>query len=167
MKLIDLHINGIKNYIYTTGKDSLDSEDRQELNRLLTLLEAASQNDPPQIADRLLQKDKFIDAVMATYFQGRTGMPKMKEIREQLERVYETGQLSGINQERRKEYNVAVVIRGGTFNELWSDRPGINIHKFDVDEHAEDPVLYQQEEAEFASTFNPNEILKSLESKFE
>lgn len=167
MKLIDLHINGIRNHIYSDGSDKLSQEDRRELHRLLTLLEDASQDDKPAISDRLLKKDKLIDAVIATHFQGRTGMPKIKEIREQLERCYETGQLSGISQERSQEYNVAAVIRRGTFSEIWSDRPGIKFHKFDIDRDSEDPVLYQVEEAEYSSMFDANEILNSLESEFE
>lgn len=164
MKMLNLHIQGIKNYLKST--DQVDGDAKDNLLYFLTRLEETVRDQPDRAVDRLLKKDKFIDAVMTTVISGRIGSLTEKEIREQLERTWDTGQLAGVGLEHRREYNVAVIIKGGTFSELWADRPGINIHKFDVDEHGSDPVLYQSEEAEYASTFNADEILNALESKF-
>lgn len=171
MKMLNIHIQGIKNYLNselrTPEFEGGQEAGRELLLKLLSKLEDSIQDRPDRPVDRLLKKDKFIDAVMTTVISGRIGSLTEKEMRQQLEKAWDTGQLAGVGLEHRREYNVAVIIRGGTFSELWADRPGINIHKFDVDEQGSDPVLYQPEEAEYASTFNADEILNALESEFE
>lgn len=167
MKTIQLHIHEVKQYI-KENKD-LAGKAGENLLYLLSRLEETCLQSPADISDRMLDKKKFIDAIMATYFsrQSGDGQAPVKMIREQLERAYDTGKLAGMDLERRHVYEVAVILEGGTFSETWSDRPGITVHKIDVDDQGSDPVIYSKEEAEFTTMFNINEILKSLESKFE
>ena len=167
MKRIDIHIHAVKQFV-KNGAD-LDDQARQDLLQQLTQLEDDARAQKETVSDRILSKPKFIDAIMATVFEGRSGSieGQAKLIREQLERCYDAGTISGIGKERSQEYNLAVIIRRGTISELWADRPGLMVHKYDIDRDSEDPVIYSTEEAEFASLFNESEILKSLESKFE
>jgi len=164
MTKIQIHIHEVKQFI--KNKSGLEEKEADNLLYLLTRLEETSPTERTEIADRMLSKKNYIDGIMATHFEGRIGRLSASEIRKRLEHCFDTGTLRGISVEHDRPYNVVVVIEGGTFSELWADRSGIRVHKFDIDDQAFDPVHYHKEIAEFDPTFNENEILKVLKSKF-
>lgn len=164
MKKIQLHIHEVKQYLKDHKDEAGDAG--LKLFNLLAMLEEAASQEESDLSDRLLNKRQYIDAIMGTYFEGRSGNIKIKEIREQLERAYDNGSLQGMGQERARECNLAVILEGGTFSGIKADRPNITVHKFDIDDQSAEPVIYQQETAEYLASFNADSILKVLEAKF-
>lgn len=120
-----------------------------------------------QIEDqpRIVSKEKFIESALAD-FDDRYKMTEQK-MRNELGEAFDMGHLYGVGQEHQAPYELAVVIKGGTFHKILSSRPSITVHKIDIDEHSEDAVMYSTEQPEYLSAFKAKEILTHYKNQFE